>query len=60
MLHSINKEGRLISVSDAWLSKLGYAREEVIGRRSSEFLTPGIAGICNHGCVARFFSDRSH
>nr|WP_255739861.1 PAS domain S-box protein [Neorhizobium galegae] len=40
MLHSINKEGRLISVSDAWLSKLGYAREEVIGRRSSEFLTP--------------------
>jgi len=40
MLHSINKEGRLISVSDAWLARLGYAREEVIGRRSSEFLTP--------------------
>jgi diguanylate cyclase (GGDEF)-like protein/PAS domain S-box-containing protein len=40
MLHSIDAEGRLISVSDAWLAKLGYAREEVIGRRSSEFLTP--------------------
>ncbi|MBB2680416.1 UNVERIFIED_ORG: diguanylate cyclase (GGDEF)-like protein/PAS domain S-box-containing protein [Rhizobium esperanzae] len=40
MLHSIDKQGRLISVSDAWLAKLGYAREEVIGRPSSEFLTP--------------------
>jgi diguanylate cyclase (GGDEF)-like protein/PAS domain S-box-containing protein len=39
MLHSINKEGRLISVSDAWLDKLGYTREEVIGRSSSDFLT---------------------
>lgn len=40
MLHSIDTEGRLISVSDAWLAKLGYTRDEVIGRRSSEFLTP--------------------
>ena len=40
MLHSIDAEGRLIAVSDAWLAKLGYAREEVIGRRSSDFLTP--------------------
>ncbi|WP_158814422.1 PAS domain S-box protein [Methylocapsa sp. S129] len=40
MLHSIDAEGRLISVSDLWLAKLGYTREEVIGRRSSDFLTP--------------------
>lgn len=40
MLHSIDREGRLISVSDAWLAKLGYERDEVIGRKSSEFLTP--------------------
>ncbi|QKK26958.1 sensor domain-containing diguanylate cyclase [Rhizobium hidalgonense] len=40
MLHSIDGQGRLISVSNAWLTKLGYSREEVIGRRSSEFLTP--------------------
>ena len=39
MLHSIDHEGRLMSVSDAWLTKLGYARDEVVGRRSSEFLT---------------------
>src|SRR5260370_5568611 len=40
MIHSIDDEGRLISVSDHWLAKLGYTREEVIGKRSSDFLTP--------------------
>ena len=39
MLHSIGKDGRLISVSDHWLATLGYTRDEVIGRRSTEFLT---------------------
>ena len=39
MLHSINAEGELISVSDYWLKKLGYKRHEVIGRKSLEFLT---------------------
>ncbi len=40
MLHSINAAGLLVSVSDAWLDKLGYSREEVIGRPSADFLTP--------------------
>lgn len=40
MFHSIDRDGRLLAVSDAWLAKLGYAREEVLGRRSSDFLTP--------------------
>src|SRR5579862_4484794 len=40
MLHSIDAKGRLISVSDNWLARLGYTREEVLGRPSSEFLTP--------------------
>ncbi|MFZ4621710.1 MAG: sensor histidine kinase [Bacteroidota bacterium] len=39
MLHSINAQGILVSVSDYWLSTMGYTREEVIGRRSTEFLT---------------------
>ncbi len=40
MLQSIDEAGRLIAASDAWLAKLGYKREEVIGRLSSDFLTP--------------------
>ena len=39
MLHSIDCDGRLISVSNYWLEKMGYSREEVIGRKSTEFLT---------------------
>ncbi len=39
MLHSIDPQGRLISVSDYWLASLGYTREEVLGRQSTEFLT---------------------
>ncbi|NUP09866.1 MAG: PAS domain S-box protein [Polyangiaceae bacterium] len=40
MMHSIDRTGRLVSVSDAWLRKIGYTREEVIGKRSVDFLTP--------------------
>ncbi len=39
MLHSIDAEGRLVSVSAAWLKRLGYTRDEVLGRKSVEFLT---------------------
>ncbi|MCF8236285.1 MAG: PAS domain S-box protein [Bacteroidales bacterium] len=39
MLHSINREGKLISVSDYWLEIMGYKREEVIGKPSIDFLT---------------------
>jgi diguanylate cyclase (GGDEF)-like protein/PAS domain S-box-containing protein len=39
MLHSIDTQGRLLHVSDAWLACLGYHRDEVIGRQSSDFLT---------------------
>ncbi|MBN8228127.1 PAS domain S-box protein [Corallococcus macrosporus] len=40
MMHSIDTHGRLISVSDCWLSTLGYERAEVLGHDSVEFLTP--------------------
>lgn len=39
MMHSIDNEGRLLHVSDHWLETLGYERDEVIGRKSTEFLT---------------------
>lgn len=39
MLHSIDGQGRLVSVSDYWLDKMGYTREEVLGKRSTDFLT---------------------
>jgi len=39
MLHTIDPEGRLTDVSDHWLERLGYAREEVLGRSILEFMT---------------------
>jgi PAS domain S-box-containing protein len=39
MMHSIGRTGVIVCVSDLWLATLGYRREEVIGRRSTEFLT---------------------
>ena len=39
MVHSIDREARLVSVNRYWLEKLGYDRSEVIGRNFTEFLT---------------------
>jgi len=38
MLQSIDSDGRLVHVSDLWLTSLGYTRSEVIGRPWADFL----------------------
>lgn len=38
---SLDAEGRLLDVNDAWLALLGYSRDEVVGRSFSEILAPG-------------------
>ncbi|WP_267967881.1 PAS domain-containing protein [Myxococcus stipitatus] len=55
MMHSIDPEGRLVSVSDTWLQTLGYSREEVIGRNSVDFLTPGSARFAREVVLPEFF-----
>ncbi|MCE9657480.1 MAG: PAS domain S-box protein [Burkholderiales bacterium] len=40
MLHSVDRAGRLVAVSDLWLTKLGYSRSEVIGRPAPDLLAP--------------------
>ncbi|MFZ1986068.1 MAG: PAS domain-containing protein [Desulfatitalea sp.] len=40
MLHSIDPQGRLISVSDFWVETMGYGREELLGRPLTDFFTP--------------------
>jgi PAS domain S-box-containing protein len=39
MLHSINREGQIVSVSNYWSNMLGYSEEEVIGRNLTDFFT---------------------
>ena len=38
MLHTLDSEGRIVYVSDRWLNKLGYRREDVIGRKITDFM----------------------
>ena len=39
ILHTIDSEGHITAVSDHWLEKLGYARQEVIGRSILDFMS---------------------
>ncbi|MCB1192894.1 MAG: PocR ligand-binding domain-containing protein [Leptospiraceae bacterium] len=39
MLYSINPDGHIITVNNHFLRVLGYSQSEVIGKRSTEFLT---------------------
>ena len=36
---SLDEQGRLLEVNQAWLDMLGYSREEVIGRSAADFLS---------------------
>ncbi|MGM3386274.1 response regulator [Stutzerimonas stutzeri] len=38
-LHALDQDGRLESVSDAWLALMGYRREDVLGRPLINFMT---------------------
>ncbi len=38
MLHSILSDGTIVEVSDFWCKKLGYSRDEVIGRSIYDFM----------------------
>lgn len=58
MMHSIGVDGRLIAVSDAWCRHLGYTRAEVLGRRSTEFLTPASQALARAILPSFFASGR--
>lgn len=55
ILHSIDAAGRLLTVTDLWLRVFGYARAEVIGRPSSEFLAPASARYAREHVMPDFF-----
>jgi PAS domain S-box-containing protein len=55
MLHSIDTEGRLVSVSDFWAEALGYSREEVIGRPLTGFMAPESRHYAENTVLPEFF-----
>jgi rsbT co-antagonist protein RsbR len=59
ILHSIDPKGRLVQVSDRWLEVLGYTRQEVLGRRSVEFLSEASRRFAAEVVLPAFFRDGS-
>jgi diguanylate cyclase (GGDEF)-like protein/PAS domain S-box-containing protein len=55
MLHSIDREGRLIAVSGYWLENLGYTEDQVLDRPSSDFLTEESARHAREDVLPEFF-----
>ncbi|HEY5641447.1 MAG TPA: sigma-54-dependent Fis family transcriptional regulator [Woeseiaceae bacterium] len=39
MLHTVDGNGLIVTVTDYWLQKLGYSREEVLGRPITDFMS---------------------
>jgi PAS domain S-box-containing protein len=55
MLHSIDPDGRLVSVSDYWVEMMGYGREEVIGRKLTNFYSPDSREYAETKAIPEFF-----
>ncbi|MFN5047755.1 EAL domain-containing protein [Roseateles sp.] len=47
LLHSTDIEGRLLSVSSAWLQHFGYRESEVLGRKISDFISLDPQGLAS-------------
>jgi two-component system cell cycle sensor histidine kinase/response regulator CckA len=56
MLHSIDSTGCITEVSDLWLERLGYTWDEVIGHKSTEFLTEASARYATEVVLPAFFA----
>ena len=39
MMHAVDKDFRIVKVNPRWLERLGYEREEVLGRNPPDFAT---------------------
>ena len=57
IMHSIDKKGRLVAVSDAWLELLGYQREEVLGRLSTDYFTEESARRGQQSVLPQFYAQ---
>ena len=55
MMHSIDIEGRLVAVSDQWLESLGYTRDEVLGRKLTDFFAHNSKDLAEDTVLPYFF-----
>jgi diguanylate cyclase (GGDEF)-like protein/PAS domain S-box-containing protein len=59
MMHSIDADGVLLSVSDFWLERLDYNRDEVVGKKLTEFFTAKSKDFAEETILPHFFESGS-
>ncbi len=59
MLHSINRNGEIVSVSNYWSEMLGYSAEEVTGRKLTDFFTEESKKYAEQQVFPAFFKNGS-
>ncbi|WP_199534682.1 putative bifunctional diguanylate cyclase/phosphodiesterase [Rhodoferax lacus] len=59
MLYSINRSGRLLSVSNLFAQTLGYSREEMLGQKPTAFMTPSSAQFAQDTVFPHFLQSGS-
>ncbi|MDE3010662.1 MAG: EAL domain-containing protein [Pseudomonadota bacterium] len=57
MMYTVDRDRRVIEVSDAWLERMGYRREDVVGRPTSDFMTAETRARAETEVLARFTRD---
>lgn len=57
MLHSIDRDGCIVNVSDFWLEHLGYTQSEVLCKRFTDFFTPPSRIYAEEAILPEFFSS---
>ena len=55
MLHSIDKNGSLVSVSDYWSEVMGYEKTEVVGKQLTDFFTAASRSHAEKHVFPQFF-----
>jgi PAS domain S-box-containing protein len=57
LLHSIDRNGIVVEVNNYWLKTLGYERDEVIGRKVTDFFTDASRKYAQEVVQPAFFRD---
>ena len=57
MLHTVDGTGLLVTVTDHWLSKLGFSREEVLGRPVTDFMSVSDQKQYERGKLQKLISE---
>lgn len=57
MLHTVDGDGYIVTVTDHWLQKLGYQREEVVGRPITDFFSARDRQTYKDGRLRALISD---